>query len=136
MSFPSGEFVNISTEHLFSDIRSRGYAMTWTAVMPSIQTYSFDKERKNLTVQYKKLFFVRRPTESYYWIKSPYKEKHWLEPGAKYTSVKTIGYLNEEEIKKAFFSGDTESSFFYPHCKKKNSLWGKFLYWLEYITFW
>ena len=131
-----GDFVKYDTDSLFKDIYSRGYAITVTAVIPSIQTYIFSKQRKELTVQYKKLPAVRHPTEDYYWIKSPHKEKHWLERGAKLTSVKSIGYLTEQEIQAAFFSdNNNESSFRYPHCEKKIGIFGKFLHWLEAVTF-
>ena len=132
----AGNFVEYDTDNLFKEIYGRGYAITVAAVIPNIQAYIFSKQRKELTVQYKKLPAVRHPTEDYPWIKSPYKKKYWLERGAKRTSIEFIGNPTEQEIQAAFFSDDNkESSFSYPHCEKKVGVFGKFLHWLDVLTF-
>ena len=44
---PSGEFVNYNSKALFADIYSVGYAITYSATIPNMHIYIFDKHNKS-----------------------------------------------------------------------------------------
>lgn len=133
---PSGEFVNYNSKTIFADIHSVGQAIIYSATIPNMHIYIFDKHNKSLKLHYKQLSAVRQPSPKHPWIsRPPYKKKLWVEKGAKYTSGKILGNLTASEIENAFFAHKYESSFSFPNCEEKISLLGKLLHWIKILSF-
>ena len=115
---PSGKIVDLDNKKLYQDIRSRGYAIRYHAIVPMLTTYIFNRQEKTLTIRYKGQ--PPRMTSNRSWVSLPTQKEVRYNPKTNRSYAKSTKDLDKEGAMRAFPPGFSEEH--YRKCEKQDGL--------------
>ena len=136
---PSGKIIrNDFDKKMWEDIRSRGYAVDYHAIVPTHNVYIFDRQKKTLAVRHKTLP-PRMSADPERRISTAQQREFRYNTERKSTRDKFVRYLEQDEAIRIFAPSEKFSQYSYPKCKKmkeskiERRWWHDAVHWLLHL---
>ena len=131
---PDGTIVPYDQKKIYQDVKSRGYATTYSATVPVLTRYVFDRKDKTLEVILESLPPHTKTHPKRVWIGVPVQEEYRYNPETKRIHPKHVKNLSEAEAIR-IFPPETTSRHPYPVCREKSGILGIIGHWIDTILF-